>query len=171
MLIADFVPASGLFGLHRISLVRASGETFKHRFFDALGGTRDACLLGVLFCRRPVLPGPAPPPRRAPRPDPPVVCPGFGFDRLDCSCFRRYVQDSFLDSLEGEREGKLRAGSTQRRPVLLCPAPPRCPAVRRSDPTGPWCVRVLEFTDSFDRFLRRFLHWSAARKKERFSSR
>ena len=75
---ADFVPA---FGLHRISLVRASGETFRHRFFDALGSTRDACFLGVLFCRRPVLPGRAPPPRRAARPDLPVVCPGFGFDR------------------------------------------------------------------------------------------
>ena len=75
---AGFVPA---FGLHRISLVRASGETFRRRLFDAWGGTRDACLLGVLFCRRPVLLGSAPPPRRAPRPDPPVVCPGFGFDR------------------------------------------------------------------------------------------
>ena len=69
-------------GLHRISLVRASGETFRRRVFDALGGTRDACLLGELFCRRPVLPDPAPPPRRAPRPDPPVVCPGFGLDRF-----------------------------------------------------------------------------------------
>ena len=75
---ADFVPA---FGLHRILFVRASGETFRRRVFDALGGTRDACLLGALFCRRPVLPGPAPPLRRAPRPDPPVVCPGFGFDK------------------------------------------------------------------------------------------
>ena len=75
---ADFVPA---FGLHKISLVRASGETFRRRFFDALGGTRVACLLGELFCRRSILPGPAPPPRRAPRRDPPVVCPGFGFDK------------------------------------------------------------------------------------------
>ena len=39
------------------------------RFFDALEGTRDACLLGELFCRRPVLTSPAPPPRRALRPD------------------------------------------------------------------------------------------------------
>ena len=68
-------------GLTRVSLVRASGKTFRRRVFDALGGTRDACLLGELFCRRPVLLGPAPPPRRAPRPDPPVVCPGFGLDR------------------------------------------------------------------------------------------
>ena len=42
---------------------------------------KDACPLGDLFCLHPVLPGPAPPPRRAPRPDPPVACPGFGFDR------------------------------------------------------------------------------------------
>ena len=33
-------------GLHRISLVRASGESFRRSFFDALGGTEDACLLG-----------------------------------------------------------------------------------------------------------------------------
>ena len=68
-------------GLHRVLLVRAFGETFSRRVFDALEGTRDACLLGVLFCWRLVLPGAAPPPRRAPRPDSPVVCPGFGFDR------------------------------------------------------------------------------------------
>ena len=31
----------------------------------------------------PAPPRPAPPPRRAsPRPDPPVICPGFGFDRF-----------------------------------------------------------------------------------------
>ena len=43
------------------------------------------CLLAGSTQRRPVLtpPRPAPPPRRAPpRPDRPVVCPGFGFDRL-----------------------------------------------------------------------------------------
>ena len=33
----DFVPA---FGLHRISLVRASGKTFRRRFHDALEGMR-----------------------------------------------------------------------------------------------------------------------------------
>ena len=47
------------------------------------GGKRDGCLLGEPTRRRPVLPGPAPPPRRAPpRPDPPVVCPGFGLERF-----------------------------------------------------------------------------------------
>ena len=79
--------------LHRISLVRASGEMFKTCVFDALEGTRDSCLLGEPFCRRRVLPGPAPPPRRAPpRPDPPVVCPGFGFDR----CTSYVVRSLFL---------------------------------------------------------------------------
>ena len=68
--------------LHRISLVRASGRTFRRFVFDALGGTRASCLLGEQFCWHPVLPDPAPPPRCAPRPDPPVVCPGFGFDKL-----------------------------------------------------------------------------------------
>ena len=77
-------------------------------------------------------------------------CSSVGFEyELDCSCFRRVVQDIFLDSLEGKREGCLRAGSTQRRPVLPSPAPPRRPAVRRPDPTGPWFVRVLGST-TFD---------------------
>ena len=49
-----FVPA---FGLHRISLVRASGETFRRCVHDALEGKTDACLLGGLICRRPVLTG------------------------------------------------------------------------------------------------------------------
>ena len=73
----DFVPA---FGLHRISLVRASGETFKRCVHNALEGSRDARLLGGLFCRRPVLTDPAPLPCRALRPDPSVVCSGLGFD-------------------------------------------------------------------------------------------
>ena len=48
---------------------------------DALGGTRDACLLVALFFPRPVLLGPTLPPSRAPRPELPVVFPGFGFDK------------------------------------------------------------------------------------------
>ena len=76
---ADFVPA---FGLHRFSLVRASGETFRRRAFDALGGTREDCLLGEQFCRHPFLTNPAPSPRRVLRADPPVVCSGFGLDRF-----------------------------------------------------------------------------------------
>ena len=72
-------------GLHRISLVRASGETFRRRFFDALEGARKDCPLGEQFCWHPVLPDPAPPPRRAPRREPPVVCLGFGLDRSNTS--------------------------------------------------------------------------------------
>ena len=36
-------------GLYRMSLVLASGETFKRCVFDVLGSTRVACLLGELF--------------------------------------------------------------------------------------------------------------------------
>ena len=60
MPIADFVSA---FGLHRISIFCASGKTFRRRVFDALGGTRNSCLLGELFC-------PTSPRRPAMRPDP-----------------------------------------------------------------------------------------------------
>ena len=63
---------SSSIGLHRISFVLASGETFRRRFFDALKGTREACLFGEQFCWHPVLPDSAPSPRRAPRPDPPA---------------------------------------------------------------------------------------------------
>ena len=52
-------------GLQRISLVCASGEMFRRRFFDALEGTRGACFLGELFCRRHILTDPAPPLRCA----------------------------------------------------------------------------------------------------------
>ena len=76
-------------GFNRIWLVRASGETFRRRVFDALGGTRKDCILGGQFCWHTVLPDPAPPHRRAPRRDPPVVCPGFGLGR-----FRRHVSPS-----------------------------------------------------------------------------
>ena len=37
--------------------------------------------LGEKFCWQKVLLDPAPPPRRAARRDPPVVCPGFTLDR------------------------------------------------------------------------------------------
>ena len=68
-------------GLHRNSLVCASGGTFGGRFFDALESARKDCSLGAQFYWRTVLLDPAPPPRRAPRRDPPVVCSGFGFDK------------------------------------------------------------------------------------------
>ena len=60
------------------------------RFLDALAGTKDPCFLGEQLCRHSVLLDPASSarPSRAPRPDPPVVCPGFG---LDASCIYRFV--------------------------------------------------------------------------------
>ena len=41
---ADLVPPSVY--IHRISLVRASGETLKRRVFDALESTMDLCFPG-----------------------------------------------------------------------------------------------------------------------------
>ena len=64
-------------GLHRISLVRAYGDT-RRRIFDAFEIAREACFLGEQFCWRAVLRDPVPSPRRAPRPDSPVVCSVFG---------------------------------------------------------------------------------------------
>ena len=63
-------------GLHRISLVRASEETFRTCVPNALDGTRDSCFLGGPIRRRPVLPGSVPPRRPAVgRPDP--TCSGM----------------------------------------------------------------------------------------------
>ena len=75
-----FVPSCGL---DRISLVRASEEMFRTVVFDVLEDTRDGCVLRRETRRRPILPGPPCPaaPLCAARPDPPVVCPGFGFDK------------------------------------------------------------------------------------------
>ena len=97
-------------GLHKMLHVRASEKTFRRRFcvLDALEGTRDARLLGKMFCRRPVLPGAAPPPRRAPRPE---VCPGFGLDRFVYMRIpllvlpRRCSQQLFYDALGSKRDG------------------------------------------------------------------
>ena len=47
-----------------------------------LESARKDCSLGEQFCWRTLLPDSAPPLRRAPRRDPPVVCSGFGIDRL-----------------------------------------------------------------------------------------
>ena len=67
-------------GLHWVSFVRASG--FRTVVYDAPEGKRDGCLLGEPSRRRPVLLRTAPLLRRAPtRPDPTVICPGFGFDK------------------------------------------------------------------------------------------
>ena len=73
------------------SFGRASGGTFSRIVYDAPEGKRNGCFLGKPTRRPPVLPRTAPPLRRAPpRPDPPVLCPGFGFDKLSgmsCSLF------------------------------------------------------------------------------------
>ena len=58
-----------------------SGET-RERVFDSLEGTMKANFLGAQFCWHPVLPDPTPPSRCTLRPDAPLVCPGFGFDRF-----------------------------------------------------------------------------------------
>ena len=70
---------------------RASQESFRTVVCDAcLGNTRYGCLLGESICRRSVLPGPAPPPRRAPpRHDSLVVYPDFRLDRY--MLFRVFV--------------------------------------------------------------------------------
>ena len=61
--------------------VRASRETSRRVFFGDLEGKKDGCILGEPTRRRPSRP--TPPPRHAlPRLDPPVVCPGIGFDRF-----------------------------------------------------------------------------------------
>ena len=65
-------------------LFRASEETSRTVVLDALEGKRDGRFLGEPTRRRPVLPRPAPPSRpavRRPPTDPPVVSPGFGFDK------------------------------------------------------------------------------------------
>ena len=69
-------------GLHRVSVARASEKSPRTVVQVASEGKRGGILLGEPIRRRPVLLRTAPPLRRAPpRPDPSVVCPGFGFDR------------------------------------------------------------------------------------------
>ena len=125
-------------GLNRISLVRASGESFKTVVFDIRVGKRVSCFLG----EPPSAPRPAPPrpvARHAPpRPEPPVVCPGFGLDNLHRISFVRASGESFrtvvYDTLGGARvDGWLSPGKpTRRRPVLPGPATPSCAAPPRS---------------------------------------
>ena len=83
-------------GLHKIIFFRASEKASTTVFFDSPEGQMVGSFLGEPTRRRPVLPGPglpAAPPCAQPqvlwlcieatlRPDPPVVCPGFRFDRF-----------------------------------------------------------------------------------------
>ena len=78
---AGFVPPSVYikFSLFVLPGIRPGGYSF-----DRLESKRDGGLLAEPTRRRPVLPVPAPPSRRAPpRPDPGVLCPGFGFDKIN----------------------------------------------------------------------------------------
>ena len=97
--------------------------------------------MGGLFCRRPILTGLAPSPRRALRPDLPVVR-MFGFWTQQVYIgFSLFVlakgrSGQFVhDTLSDWRDGWLLGHSTSRRPVLPGPAAPRRPAVpRRLEP-------------------------------------
>ena len=98
-------------GLITISIVRAFGKTSRKRFCisDAWGGTS---LLGEMFCRRSVLPGATPPPRRiAVRLDPnclwyvrvleSIGC--FFIGLLSISWRRKVIEDSGFDAHESKR--------------------------------------------------------------------
>ena len=62
-----------------------------------------------------------------------------------------------FDALEGTRDGCFLGEPIRRRPVLPGPAPPRCPAMRRPDPTGPWYLRVLDSAGLYkNSFVRAF---------------
>ena len=54
-------PLCSSIGLHGISFVRASEETFRTVVLDAMGRKRDGCILGDRTHRHPALPCPAPP--------------------------------------------------------------------------------------------------------------
>ena len=75
-----------------------------------------------------------------------MVFRGAVFQLSDNRLTIRSVQDSVFDSLESKSEGRLLAGSTRWRAVL--PRPDSFSPPRRAppDPTGPYCVRVLDST-------------------------
>ena len=124
-------------GLHRNSLVFPSGGMFRRRVLDALESAKKDCSLGAQFYWRTVLPNPAPPPRRAPRRDMPVVFPGFGRDRYGgitavqtwVLFFRRF--DIRIRMLALPKKGSrhfFRIAGEQKRGFVswLRPAPPPC---------------------------------------------
>ena len=72
----------------------------------------------------------------------------FGLNKISfCSCLRKVIQDIVYDAPMGERDGCPLGKLNRRRPVLPSPAPTLCSAVRRSAPTRPWYVRVLDLTN------------------------
>ena len=91
-----------------------------------------ACLLGEQFCWHPVLPDPAPPPRHAPRPDPPVVCPGFGLDKNTANnlTFNVELADGDLD-VAVDKLGEVQA-DVREVVVVVAVDPPAGAAGRRS---------------------------------------
>ena len=64
------------------------------------------------------------------------------FVRASEGAFRTTV----FDALRGKRGGCVLGGPTRRRPLLPGPAPPRRPALGRSDSLRPWHVRVYDST-------------------------
>ena len=108
--------------LKRVSLVRASGKTFRRRVFDALEGAREACLPGeqLLLASNPARPRPAIPPCALTRPAR-VMSVFWTRQSYDfaCSCFWGDIQATSHRCLEGY-EGRLLPGRT----VLPDPAPP-----------------------------------------------
>ena len=58
----------------------------------------------------------APPPRRAPRPDPPVVCPGFGLDRfMQGMSGKSAARGSYVHCRAEKRDGAGLSGARQGR--------------------------------------------------------
>ena len=66
----------------------------------------------VFWAGHPVLPDSAPPPRRAPRPDPPVVCPGFGLDRCSTKSAALHVVCMYRPGANSTREYPIQFGAT-----------------------------------------------------------
>ena len=103
----------------------------------------------------PAPPRPAQPFRRAlPRPDRPVVCPGFGFDRF--IRIRLFVRPK-------RRSGQLSSVRWWARGTDVSWANrtvdvPSGPAMHRPAPTRPWYVRVLDSAGSMHKFPGHALH-------------
>ena len=107
---------------------------------DALGGAWEGCLRGEPICRRPVLPGSAPPRRPAVRcrvPKRPRYVQVW--DSTNRITFVHSSDESFRTVVHnargGKRGGRLLGGLSSRRPVLRRPAPSRR-----------WYVRALGST-------------------------
>ena len=145
----DFVTA---FGLNGISLVRASGGTFRRRVFDALEGMRDPCPLGEQFCWHPVLPDPALPSAGSPDPNRPW------YVRVLDSASRFNLDFFFLCSRRDFQTSCLQFLGWRSREVVPFPSlstlPPSHPALARS-PAQP-CPTMRRPTHGISGFWNRF---------------